>query len=214
MEGYCFAKDGVRARRAGGPAPQSDADAARHALRPSPARSASKDDARPTVARIKDDDAVFQWLQSIPPQERPAFLGRVASTVERMHQSTSSSGEPGREDALFSFALLLEFAAHLGFSRAEVCSLVEQARVNQSDALMSVGVDQMLADAAGRRAHPGRTGQAPAAPATTTRGLSGHWRKTFGRRGAERRADDRIVVREADRLLFQRVEATRGGRAG
>jgi hypothetical protein len=131
-----------------------------------------------------------------------------------MHQSTSSSGEPGRDDALFSFALLLEYAAHLGFSRAEVCSLVEQARANQSVALVSAGVDRMLADAAGRRAHPGRPAGSGPAPSTTTRGLSGHWRQTFGRRGRERRADDRVVVREADRLLFQRVEASRGGRAG
>ena len=217
MEGYFFAKEGVRARRAGGPIRQLDADAPRHSalgIAPRAPRFASPTDPAPSVALIKDDQAIFEWLQSIPVDERPAFLRRVASTVERMHQSTSTSGDARREDALYSFALLLEYAAHLGFSRAEVCSLVEQTRERRSEAQVADGVDQMLADAAGRRAHPGRPAEAPSAPVTATRGLSGHWRKTFRRRGAERRAGDRIVVRGAERLLFQRVEPTRGGRAG
>ena len=48
---------------------------------------------------VHDHEAVNLWLRSIPAQDRPAFLGRLAANIETIQHTQTTHLEPGCEDA-------------------------------------------------------------------------------------------------------------------
>ena len=99
----------------------------------------------------------------------------------------------GCEDAVLSYAILIEYAEHLGVSPMEVCWTFERDTADPVDALLGARVDRMLADAARKKSEPRRRGEDAGAPARTNRGVSSHWKATSSRRARDRRDEGHAV---------------------
>jgi hypothetical protein len=205
MDGYSFAKDGERSSTARSIDPCSGTRAA-----------VSMDDTNPLAgsnAWIRDHEAIYTWLRGIPESERPGFLGRIASNIESLHDSERPPLEPATSDASLSFAILIEYAQHLGVSPVDACWMLRHETAAEVDPLLGARVDRMLADAAQRKTMPRRRGEDADAPIrlNTPRGLSAHWKATARRRARDRREDDTPVTRTAQRFSLRRTESGRAG---
>ncbi len=132
MDGYFLATDGERAR---GRADRSETGAPSRAPSqgtrlftpaPGPPAPPGPSHASPKWGElVQDHEAVNQWLRSIPRDERPGFLVRLAANIEVIHTSELANLEPGCEDAVLSYAILIEYAQHLG---SEPCGGVLESR--------------------------------------------------------------------------------------
>lgn len=205
MDGYSFAKDGERSSTARSIDPCSGTRA-----------GVSMDDTNPLAgsdAWIRDHEAIYTWLRGIPESERPDFLGRIAANVESLHAAQRSPLEPATTDASLSFAILIEYAQHVGISPIDACWMLRHETAAEIDPLLGARVDRMLADADRRKTMPRRLGEDADAPIrlTTSRGLSAHWKTTAGRRARDRRTDDTPITRTAQRPSLHRTETGRAG---
>jgi hypothetical protein len=156
---------------------------------------------------------VNQWLRSIPSEDRPRFLGRIASNIESILQSPFSRLEPACEDATLSYAILIEYAEHLGVSPLDVCWSFERQDAEPVDALLAVRVDKMLADANERRSRPPRRADHSDATVPLDQPVDDHWKATPARR-PRARTDDERPGRNWSRTETLAFHAGEPGRAG
>lgn len=189
MDGYSFAKDGERAISspclAGLGAPSVAPSPSSRVFCPSSSGGINE-----IPSWIQDHEAIAQWLTSMTEDERAPFMARVAANIAELQRCQAGFLEPGTDDTALSYAILIEYAQHLGISPVDVCWTFEHTNVESVDPLLGIRVDRMLDDAQSRRSEPRRKGEDGAAPTRAPRGLSAHWRAAgSGRRGRERRAD-------------------------
>lgn len=215
MESSCFAKDGARADVPFSrldPLPSRDQD---KRSSPSPSLSSetvASNEAVTPFAWVHDHEAVNQWLRSIPVDERADFALRIAANIETIQKSHLANLERGCEDSILSYAILVEYAQHLGISPMEVCWVLNQEAEKNVDSLLGARVDRMLADASSRRALPRRRGDDAASPLYMNRpGLDAHW-KAVGRTSSHRRGSDRARNRyNGEAVAFSTSDAGRAG---
>jgi hypothetical protein len=198
MDGCFIAKDGERAY-ADGSRPDQD-QSGTGALSRAPSQgsrlfflSEPSPQSIETPNWVHDHEGVNLWLRSIPVQDRPAFLGRLAANIETIQHTQTRHLEPGCEDTVLSYAILIEYAEHMGVSPMEVCWTFESDTAEPVDALLGARVDRMLADAARKKSEPRRRGEDAGAPSRLNRGLSSHWKATSSRRARDRRDEEHTM---------------------
>lgn len=225
MEGCFLAKDG---ERAGGHAAHQDDESGTGAPSRAPSQGSrlffspieGKNGPTPPEAGdawLRDHDAIGAWLRGIAPADRPAFLERIAANIASIEAAGHANLEPATPDAILSYAVLIEYAAHLGVSLTEVCWILANNTAEPYDPLLGARVDRMLADAENRRYRP-RSPEADRAESRTSLDLSREtaaeaW-KTPGRRSvASVRGEgrNRITWTRNDSLA---LHASAPGRAG
>lgn len=213
MDGFLLAKDGERA----GANPDQSGTGAPSRAPSQGSRLFPFPDAAPRPIEsptwIHDHESVNLWLRSIPADDRPRFLARIASNIESIQKSPFSRLEPGCEDSNLSYAILIEYAEHLGVSPLDACWTFERDDAEPIDALLGARVDKMLAEAASRRSRPRRRGEDADAPPPPEQGVSEHWKATPSRRLKDRGGEElsRRNWTRTDTLAFH---AAGPGRAG
>lgn len=196
MEGFFFAKDGVRALGTA-----SSPDLSSRLFR---SMTDSKQPAQ-TTSWIREHEALYTWLREMPRDQRPAFLVRVARNIENIDACNRCAKTPGSPDTVLSVAVLLEYADHLGVDPRTACRMLEEPEAE-------LPVDRMLDDASRKRSAPiapDRRGDDADSRGRVTRGISGHWKATPGRRGADRREDVRPTGSGEPRLVIRGGEPAR-----
>lgn len=208
MEGFYLAKDGEWAGATGlagadqhesGTGAPSRAPSQGSRLFFSPPRSDPQSSIERNADWLRDHEAVGAWLRSISPADRPAFLARIAANIESIEASLRSNLEPSGQDAVLSYAVLIEYASHLGVSPTEVCWILANDAAEPADPLLGVRVDRMLEDGAERRKAPRRDED------------DGQWKSAGRRAGMERRVETRVSWTNRDSRAFH---AGAPGRAG
>jgi hypothetical protein len=202
MDGSSFAKDGESAAF-----PRTDLS--EPAADPTLTGADAQHAAHP--AWVKDHEAIYTWLRSIPESERTAFLARIASNIEAFERSAGRDLEPRSPDTTLAFAILVEYAQHLGISPVDACYVLQQRETLDADPLLGVRVDNMLADAAARRDLPRHRGDDAQPPTRAVRGLTSSGRATPGRRG---RSSSEAPAPSSPFRGPDRVRRVEPGRAG